>query len=44
MVRFGGLGHMWWHVEKYSGSAKERIQQTVDVEVAQIDGRDPPEK
>jgi hypothetical protein len=41
MARFGGPGHIWWHVDKYSGNAKERIRRTVDLEAALINGRDP---
>jgi hypothetical protein len=35
MERFGGPGHIWQHMEKYSGNAKERIQQTIDFEAAE---------
>jgi hypothetical protein len=38
MARFEGSSHIWRHTDKYSGSVKEIIQQTVDFETTQING------
>jgi hypothetical protein len=40
MARFGGLGHMWWHVDKYSGG-KGEDRRTMDLEATQINGSRP---
>jgi hypothetical protein len=33
---FGGPGHMWQHVDKYSEGVRDRTRQTIDIEVAHI--------